>query len=306
MSESIVSQSTYSSALRFGLSPIKPIEETYVEKIGRFKIIHKIIGLAPQQHYSYRDSLAVFYEDVLRGISVEPKFDEEKLLRLFVERSLKVTEETGIKKKLDKLQELRGDNTTSSIAEQHDLLIELAGALSNLLSSEQEGRFYANEFFNSSNFSLSYFGELMRGSQTYRKFLALTEYELRILRGYIRASMQRSSHAALLAHKQKVRELRPVVDAYDSFRTALMSLKTYVEMCNSEKIEDMFEPKWLNAVKVDKQEFQRLYSNYSSKLDAFRDRIFDKKSDLFLSRIDFNAPVYDMWKKMITLVATST
>lgn len=297
------SEGTFLSALRYGLSPIKPIEEVYVKKIGRFKLVHKITRLVPKQRYSYKDYLALFYEDVLNGISTPPKFEEEVIYKQLIQRSLDTVKKLGLKDRVERLEELKEATSMSSVAEKHDILIDLTKELTTLMNREELSRYYVNKFFNSSNFQLSYFGELMRGSQTYKKFLNLMEYELRILRGFVRASMQRSVRSAMTTHKERRRQLRPIVDASDSFRTASMTLKIYVEICNSKSVKQLFEPKPLDANKLEKQEFQRLLSIYVSRLDYLRDKIFERKPELFTLRIDFNQPTANMWKKMITLTA---
>jgi phage anti-repressor protein len=305
MSQLLSSEVTYSSALRYGLSQIKPIEEIYVKKIGRFKLIHKITRLVPKERYSYKNYLALFYEDVLSNISIPPKFEEEAIYKQLIQKSLDAVKKFGLKKKIERLEELKEVTSMSSVAEQHDILINITKELVAMMSREEQSRFYVNRFFNSSNFQLSYFGELMRGAQTYKKFLNLMEYELRILRGFVRASMRRSTSSAMITHKERRRQLRPIVDACDLFRKASMSLKTYVEICNSESVKQLFEPKHLDANKLDKQEFQRLFSIYISRLDYLRDKIFERKPELFTSKIDLNQPTARLWKKMITSAVLS-
>jgi phage anti-repressor protein len=305
VSNSFISQSAYSSALRFGLSPIKSVEETYVDKIGKFKLIHKITRLVPKQQYSYKDYAALFYEDVLRNISTSPKFQEEEIYNFLIERSLNVLEESGLKDRIERLEELQKDASASSVEEQHAILIDMAMELSSIISREEESRFYAGTFLKSSNFQLSYFAELMRGSQAYKKFLNVMQYELRILRGYVRASIQRSPQAAMRRHNERRKELRPLVDTCDIFRVASMSLKTYVEICNSERVDQLFEPKPLDAKKLDKEQFQRLFSNYISKLEYLEDKIFERKPEIFTTKIDFNQPINSMWKKLVIATATS-
>ena len=291
--------------MRYGLSPIKPVEETYVKRIGRFKLVHKITKLVPTEQYSFKDYVALFFEEVVKGISAPCRFDEEAVYQHLVQMSLNRIEELGLKDRIERLEALRKDESPESIAERHDLLIDFTKELATMMTREELSRFYVNKFFNSSSFQLSYFGELMRGSQTYKKFLTLMEYELRILRGFVRASMKRSTSSAIHKHRERRRELRPIVDACDLFRPASMALKTYVEICNSDKVEQIFEPKYLDANKLEKQEFQRLLSIYVPRLDHFREKIFERKPDLFTSKIDFNQPINNMLRKMVTLTTSS-
>lgn len=249
--------------------------------------------------------MAVFCEDVLKGISAIPRFKEEAIYRHLVQISLDAIKELGLKDRIERLEALRKDQSMKSVAERHDLLIDLTREIATMMSREEQSRFYVNKFLNSSNFQLSYFGELMRGAQTHKKFLNLMEHEMRILRGFVRASMKRSIRSAMRRHRERRRELRPIVDACDLFRPVSMSLKTYVEICNSDKVEQIFEPKSLDASKLDKQEFQRLLSVYDSRLDYLRDKIFERKPDLFASRIDFNQPINNMFRKMVTLTAST-
>jgi len=300
MSLSLVAHSTYSSALRFGLSSVYPVEEVYEKRIGKFKLIHKITGLVPQQRYSHRDYVALFYEDVLQGIIEIPKFDLESIHGYMVQKTLKALEERGLKSKIDRLEELRESTSLSDYAEVHDIIIDIAKELSASMSREEESRYFVRRFL-SSNFRLSYFSELMRGSQTYNKFLNLMEFELRLLRGYVKAAMQRSVDYAMKIHKARRKQLRPIVDASDKYQIASMRMKTYVEICNSEKIEHLFEPKKLDVNKVDKQEFQLLFSDYIEKLDYLRDKLFERKPELFTSKVDFTQPVNNMWKRMASL-----
>ena len=291
--------------MRYGLSPIKPVEETYVKRIGRFKLVHKITKLVPTKQYSYKDYIAVFCEDILKRISTPPRFEEEAIYKHLVQLALDGIEELGLKDRIERLEELRKDKSIESVSERHDLLIDLTKEIATMMNREEQSRFYVNKFFNSSNFQLSYFSELMRGSQTHKKFLNLMEYEMRILKGFVRASMKRSTRSAMRAHRERRKELRPIVDACDLFRPASMSLKTYVEICNSDKVEQIFKAKSLDANKLEKQEFQRLLSIYVSRLDYFRDKIFERKPDLFTSRINFNQPISNMLRKMITLTTSS-
>ena len=290
---------TYSSALRYGLSPIKSVEEVYSEKIGKYKLVHKVTKLVPEKHYSYNDYLAFFHEDVLKGISTPPKFKDEDVHRYLVGLSLETIKKVGLKNKIDRLEELRESTSMVSSAERHDIIIDITKELATMMSQEEQGRYYVNEFFESSNFALSYFGDLMRGSRIYKRYLNLMEYELRILRNLVRASIKRSTHSAMITHKKRRRELRPIVDACDSYRLASMTLKTYVEICNSEKIEQIFKTESIDANKLDKQEFQRLLSNYTSKLDNLSDKLFERKPELFTTKIDFNKPINNMWRNMI-------
>jgi len=304
MSLSAVSQSTFSSALRFGLSSVEPVEEVYEKKIGRFKLIHKITRLVPKQKYSYRDYTAIFLEDVLQGMTIIPKFDPEAVHKMMMQKSLEAVEKLGLKERIDRLEELRESTSLSDYAEAHDILIDIAKELSTSMSREDESRYFVKKFFGS-NFALSYFSDLMRGSQTYNKFLNLMEYELRLMRGYVRAAMQRSIDYAMKIHKARRVELRPMVNASDAYRTASMTLKTYVEICNSEKVEDLFEQKMLDKNKLDEQEFKRLFSNYLIKLDYLRDKLFERKPELFTSKVDFTLPINNMWKNMATLTISS-
>lgn len=299
MSSLSISQATYSSALRFGLSPIMPVEEEYTEKIRKFKLVHKIIRFVPQQTYSYEDYTALFYEDVLRSISTPPKFEDSKIHKCLIQRSMKVLEKTGLKERIDELEKLRKDRSVSSIETQHDIMIDLAMELSSMVTREEESKYYAERFLNSSNFQLSYFAELMNGSQTYKKFLNVMEYELRLLKGFVRASMQRGATAAVKRHDQRRRALHPLIDASDRFRIAAMALKTYVEICNSEKVEQLFELKSLDGNKLNKEEFSRLFADHRSKRSYFESEIFERKPELFMINIDFNQPINNMWKKLV-------
>lgn len=290
---------TYSSALRYGLSPIKSVEEVYSQKIGKYKLIHRITKLIPEKQYSYKDYLAFFYEDVLKGISTPPKFKDEDAHRYLVKLSLETVEKVGLKNKIERLEELRETTSMSSSVERHDIIIDITRELATMMSQEEQSRYYVNEFFKSSNFALSYFSDLMRGSRIYKRYLNLMEYELRILRNLVRASMKRSTHSAMITHKKRRRKLRPIVDACDSYRIASMTLKTYVEICNSERVEQIFETESIDANRLDKQESQRLLSNYLSKLDYLSNRLFERKPELFTTKIDFNKPINNMWRKMI-------
>jgi hypothetical protein len=165
--------------LRLGLSPIKPVEETYEEKIGKFKLVHKVIKLIPTQTYSYKDYVTFFYEDVLRSISTEPKFDEEAIHKHLIQKSMIALEKTGLKSRIDKLEELRKNKEPSSFIEQHDIVIDIMTELSSMLTDEEESGFYVGRYLDSSGFQLSYFAELMSGSQVYKKYLNVLEYELK-------------------------------------------------------------------------------------------------------------------------------
>jgi hypothetical protein len=299
MSSSFISQTTYSSALRFGLSPIKPVEEEYREKIGKYKLVRKVIKLVPKQTYSYKDYTALFYEDVLRSISTPPKFEDAAIYDHLLQKSMKVLEISGLKEQVEKLEELRADRSPRSIATQHDILLDITTKISSMMTREGESKYYTETFLNSSDFQLSYFAELMDGSQTYKKFLNIMEYELRLLRGFVGASMQRGVTAAIRRFDEGRKTLRPLVDASDHFRVASMALKTYVEICNSEKVEQLFELKSLDAKKLNKEEFSRLRENYLLKLKFFEEKIYEKKPELFVTNIDFNQPTNNMWKNLI-------
>jgi hypothetical protein len=216
-----------------------------------------------------------------------------------MQRSTKVLEISGLKEQVEKLEELRTDKSATSIETQHDILMDITNKLSSMITREEESKYYAERFLNSSNFQLSYFAELMDGSQTYKKFLNIMEYELRLLRGFVAASMQRGPMAAVRRYDQRRKELRPLIDACDHFRIASMALKTYVEICNSEKVEQLFELKYLDASKLNKDEFSRLFENYRLKLNCFEGEIFERKPELFVTKIDFNQPINNMWKNLV-------
>lgn len=299
MSSSFISQTTYSSALRFGLSPIKPVEEEYREKIGKYKLVRKVIKFVPKQTYSFKEYTAFFYEDVLRNISTPPKFEDIAIYRQLMQKSMKALEISGLKEQVEKMEKLRTDRSTESIATQQGILLDMTAKLTSMMTREEESKFYSDRFLNSSDFQLSYFAELINGSQTYRKFLNIMEHELRLLRGFVGASMQRSVKAAIIRFDEGRKILRPLVDVCDHFRLASMTLKTYVEICNSEKVEQLFELKPLDGKKLNKEEFNRLRENYRLKLKIFEEKIFEKKPELFATEIDFNQPTNNMWKNLV-------
>jgi hypothetical protein len=303
MSFSLPAYTTYSSAVRFSLSDVEPVEERYVKRIGSLKLIERVVKLIPKQPYSYDDYLKVFYTDVLSGIKVL-KFRPEDVHKHMVKMSFSIIEKLGLSDQIKRLEELRGSTSPSDIKEAADIMAHISGKLCRMITADEVAQFYAKRFLNS-NFFISYFSELLRGFQTYNKFLILMENEIRKMERFVGLAMKRGTPHAMKVRNEFRRKLRPIIDACDDYSTSLMTLKVYVELSNSEKIEDLFQPKVFSMDKLDKNEYERLFSDYVMKLDSLRNELFKYKPDIFVSRVNFAQPIPELWKKLVALTVES-
>ena len=285
------------STLRYGLVDIKPIR--VVETIKRFglkfqRVTRRFESLEPSK--SFEDLVTFNNEAIFSTIGIPKWFDAEKLANTFSQHSIESYEnDTELKEAVENVRkaERKGRPLLSfvqlmkhKIESMRDQFLEIEA-----------------ERFLSSNFPLSYYNKLVVFDNTYYAFLKILEDTVRLYE--FRASFARN----FKMYEKKINEMKryisPVLDQMDNCFFSYGRLKKYVVIWNSKDYEEIFHPKFLDIKNVDSSEFEKLRSDYSTKLIETRQFLLHYSPEYLHKELDSDESTTNMFSRIVMLPSSS-
>lgn len=289
-----------SSALRFGLMDIKPVEvkETFKRWGMKFRRIGiRYEPLRPTE--SYKDFVTLANSMILSRIPLPEKFDRTKLVRVLAEAAVKRYEND--KEFQEALAELKEKGSRDS----GKSLTSFVNFMKSRFERDLQDYFESEaESFMKSNFPLSFFSKLSLMDNTYLIFLVITERVVR--RCEILATLPGTRKPAD-AFKQRIEEMKqvlsPLIDQMDECVDSYFAIKRYINIWNARDYDDALNPEFLDKEKVDPEVLAELQATYMSNLSNIRKLLFQMSRlyspEAFETKIDFSDPTIRMLVKLL-------
>lgn len=298
LSSSVGVSTDYSgSALRFGLLDIKPIE--VVETIKRFglkfqRISRRFQTLKPSQ--SYADYATFKNEAIFAKISIPQRFETEKLVNLFSQRSVEYYEkDTELK---DIIEEVRKAKRIERP------LLSFVRFMKNRFESRREEylEVEASMFLNS-NFPLSFYNESVILNSTFYDFLKVTEKIVRryeFLGAHARSFPMYSKHISAMK-----RRMRPILDQVDSCFFLHSCLTKLILVWNAETYKEIEEAEFLDIKKVDYSDFEQLNNEFKMKITETRGFLLKYDPNILQEKLNLRNKTAKMFSKLVMLPSDS-
>lgn len=272
LSPSIEPQMDYSgSALRTGLLNIKPIEVR--ETINRFGL--KFRRTSRSFNYetpkSFEDYVLFSNNTIFEKIDIPERFEEDELIELFSQRSIKNYENDNELKQL--IEDIKRTERTG-----RPLLSLILFIKDRFESTKDMALEIETKRFLTSNFSLNLFNKFVIFDNTFYDYMNLLEGKIR---WYETRAIAASNFRLYSRHITEMKRcIKPFIDNMDSCFFHYLCLTRYITIWNSDNLEDILhEPQFLDINKVEPSKFKQLYSEFDSALEAFRQNIYSAKPE---------------------------
>jgi hypothetical protein len=288
-----------SSALRFGLVDIKPIE--VVETVKRFGI--KFLRTTRtfeslQASQSYADFVTLQNEAIFSTIDIPERFDAEKLVTMLSQMRVKRYEEdTELQKAI---KELRNAKTIEG-----PLLKYTHFIIDRFESKREEYVEVEAARFLTSNLPLSFYSKFVVFDNTYYRFLKVLEQIVRMSEFRARTARSFPMHSRHIEAMKK--SLSPIIDQMDATFFTVSRLKKYITIWNAKDYREIEEePKFLDINKVDYKKFEQLSNDFKGRLAETRKFLLGYEPHIIQKEPHLeNEPTARMFGKLAMLPSSS-
>jgi len=282
-----------SSALRFGLVNVRPIE--IHETIKRFglkfeRVIRSFESLQPSQ--SFTDLVTFQNEAIVYSIKIPKWFDADKLVTVFSQRSIENYEkDSELKEKVEEVR--KAERKVTSFLSFIQFFKERYESKRDYYLETEADRFLKSDF------PLSFYSKFVVFDNTFYYFLKILEDKIRLHE--FRANTARNFKMYQKRISEMQRRIAPLIDEMDKCGFSYSRLKKYICICNAKDYNEIFNPNYLHFDNIDVSEYERLYNDYKTKLNEFRDVLLYYNSNILPKEVISEEPTRNMFGKLAML-----
>lgn len=285
------------SALRFGLTGIKPIE--VVETVKKFGIKFRRVTRTFEQlnpSKSFSDLVVFENEAIFNSIALPKWVDADKLIRIFSDRSISNYEkDTELKQAIEEVRKAERKGRP---------LLSFTQFMKRRFESHRSDYLEVEaETFLNSNFPLSFYNKLVVSDNTYYDFIKIIESIVRM--DEFRASVARNFQMYEKIIDGMKKRISPLIDTVDKCSFHNARLKKFVTVWNSKDYDEILKPRFLDINKLDFSEFETVYNDFGRQLKETRAVLLNYNPEIFKKELDSKEPTNEMFAKLVMLPSDS-